>query len=165
MTLTIICVIMSIGFSLIILIPQYKNPISQLVSYPTAIRKRVESLSEYKDIIKKIKQKSIGKKIFSIIVFAVILAIISFFLGGKTFFQTFKYSIIIFMAVNFYDLIVMDIIVFCHSKKLMIKGTEDMIKEYRNPGHHVIGFLKGTGIGIIVALLSGGIVALYNIIK
>ena len=34
---------------------------------------------------------------------------------------------------NIYDLIVFDLIIFCHSQKLMIPGTEDMIKEYRSP--------------------------------
>ena len=48
---------------------------------------------------------------------------------------------------NIYDLIVFDLIIFCHSQKLMIPGTEDMIKEYRSPWHHIKGAIKGIVIG------------------
>jgi hypothetical protein len=70
-----------------------------------------------------------------------------------------------FFVVNLYDLIVLDITIFCHSKKVIIKGTEDMTKEYKNPKHHILGFIKGIFIGFIVSIMSGGIMALYNVIK
>jgi hypothetical protein len=145
--------------------PLYKNPISQIVSYPTAIRKRVESLSEYQDIVKTIEQKNIAKKIIGSILLAIIFAIISYLSGNKTFLRTVINTFIIFFVVNLYDLIVLDIIIFCHSKKLIIKGTEDMIEEYKNPKHHLIGFMKGICIGFIVSITSGGIIVLYKIIK
>ena len=59
---------------------------------------------------------------------------------------------------NIYDLIVFDLIIFCHSQKLMIPGTEDMIKEYRSPWHHIKGAIKGRVIGAFVALLSASII-------
>ena len=62
-----------------------------------------------------------------------------------------------------YDLLVLDIGLFCHSKKTRIPGTEDMDKEYRNPRHHIIGAGTGTIIGAVVALLSGGIIHVVSI--
>jgi membrane-associated HD superfamily phosphohydrolase len=165
MILLIECIILCIIFTLIILPPLYKNPLSQIVSYPTAIRKRVESLPEYQNVIKKIERKNIVKKIIASILIAIIFAAISYFSGAKTFLKTLVNTFIMFFVVNLYDLIVLDIIIFCHSKNLIIKGTEDMVKEYKKPKHHIIGFIKGICIGIIVSIISGGIVVLYNVIK
>jgi hypothetical protein len=147
------------------LIPLYKNPLSKIIDYPTAIRKRVEGLPEYKNFVEAIERRHIIIKIIGAFLFALVLAVISYLTDNKTFFQVFINTFILFFVVNLYDLIILDIIIFCHSKKVIIKGTEDMIKEYKNPKHHIIGFFKGIGIGLFVSLLSGGIITLYNIIK
>ena len=165
MALIIECIILCIIFTLIILIPQYKNPITQIMSYPVSIRRRVETLPEYKDIIGNIKNKNIAKKIIGAFIIAIVLSIISYLTGNETFLRVFANTFTVFLIINLYDLIILDIIIFCHSKKLMIKGTEDMAEEYKNPKHHIIGFIKGIGIGLIISLLSGGIIALYNVIK
>jgi uncharacterized membrane protein (DUF485 family) len=145
--------------------PLYKNPVSQIISYPKAIRKRVESLPEYKNTIKTIERKHIAKKIIALIVFAILFFVINYFSGTKTFSQTSINTFIMFSVVNVYDLIVLDIILFCHSKKVIIKGTEDMTKEYKNPKHHITAFVKGIFLGFITSIMSGGIMALYNAIK
>lgn len=49
---------------------------------------------------------------------------------------------------------------FCHSKKLRIPGTEDMDEDYTNYLFHAKGAMKGMVIGVIVALLSGGMILL-----
>jgi hypothetical protein len=165
MILIIECIILCIIFTIAILIPLYKNPLSKIIDYPTAIRKKVEKLPEYKNIVGAIKQKHIFIKIIGVFLIALVLAVISYLTGNKTFFQVFLNTFILFFVLNLYDLLVLDIIIFCHSKKLIIKGTEDMIKEYKNPKHHIIGFFIGIGIGLFVSLLSGGIISLYNIIK
>ncbi|HBL07271.1 MAG TPA: hypothetical protein DDZ33_10180 [Clostridium sp.] len=61
-------------------------------------------------------------------------------------------------------MIVLDIGLFCHSKRTRIPGTEDMDKEYKNPWHHIKGAVIGIVIGTIVALLSGAIVHIIGII-
>lgn len=69
-----------------------------------------------------------------------------------------------FFVVNIYDMIVLDICIFCHSKKTRIPGTEDMDKEYRSPWYHIKGAGIGTIIGAVVALLSGGMFHFISII-
>jgi hypothetical protein len=165
MILIIECIILCIVFTLAILIPLYKNPLSKIIDYPTAIRKKVEKLPEYKNIIRTVERRHIVIKIIGAFIIALVLAVISYLAGNKTFFQVFINTFILFFVVNLYDLIVLDIIIFCHSKKVIIKGTEDMIKEYKNPKHHIIGFFIGIGIGLFVSLLSGVIIILYNVIK
>ena len=66
----------------------------------------------------------------------------------------------LFFVVNIYDMVVLDWGIFCHSKKLRIPGTEDMDKDYTDYLFHVKGAIKGTVLGIIVAILSGVIILL-----
>jgi len=61
-----------------------------------------------------------------------------------------------------YDLVIFDLIVFAHSKKVVIPGTEDMVSEYKNPIHHIKGACKGIIIGIIAATLASGIVVIID---
>lgn len=61
------------------------------------------------------------------------------------------------------DPLILDMIVFCHSKKLMIPGTEDMKAEYRNPTHHIIGALKGCVISVVAAFLAASFVAVIGL--
>ena len=154
MILLVECIVISILFSLMIFIPLYKNPINQIMSYPPEIRKRVESLSQYKDIINAKEKKHISIKIISVFVFALILCFVAYFSGATTYIEVFKHVFILFFFVNIYDLVVMDLIIFRNVKKFRIPGTEDMEKEYKNPKHHMFGAIVGTAIGIIVAGLS-----------
>ena len=111
MFLTIVCIILCIVFTIAILIPQYKNPLSQIVSYPPAIRKRVESLPQYQDVIKTTKRKNVVRKMVAAVIFIpIILVVISYFSGAETFLSTFLTSFIVFTVVNLYDLIVLDIV-------------------------------------------------------
>ena len=57
MILLVEYIIFSILFSLMIFIPLYKNPIGQIMSYPVEIRRRVESLPQYKESIVKRERK------------------------------------------------------------------------------------------------------------
>lgn len=164
MILAIECFIACLIFTLIILPSLYKEPIKHIMSYPTEIRKRVESLPQYKDVIQKKEKKHLTVKIIAVFMFSIILAVVAYFSGAKSFSKAYIHVFTLFFAVNIYDMIVLDIGLFCHSKKTRIPGTEDMDKEYRNPWHHVKGAGIGTIIGAIVALLSGGMVHFISII-
>ena len=72
--------------------------------------------------------------------------------------------LILFIAVNLFDMLVLDIGIFCHSKKLRIAGTEDMDKEYKNYLFHVKGAVKGIMLGIVISLLSASIVQTVSIL-
>jgi len=58
MVLFIQCIVLCVVFTLAILPPQFKNPLSQITSYPPAIRDRVASLPQYKDILAVTKKKN-----------------------------------------------------------------------------------------------------------
>ncbi len=69
MLLVIECVIACVIFAAIILPTQYKNPIKYIMSYPPEIRKKVESLPQYKDTIKNAEKEHILKKLIAILAF------------------------------------------------------------------------------------------------
>lgn len=154
MLLLIESIILCIIFTILILPPLFKDPISMLVSYPPAIRKRVESLPQYQSILNQEKKRQIKKKIIAAIVISILLTIMAYYSGANTPIKAFNHVFLLFFIVNMYDLIVLDIGITCRSKKVIIPGTEDMIHEYRSPWHHVKGACIGTVIGTIVALLS-----------
>lgn len=162
MILLIQCVVLCVIFTFVILPPQFKNPLSQITSYPPAIRERVANLPQYKDILDVTKKKNIARKIIGTFIAVILLAFFAFFSGETTFLPAFTHVFILFFVVNMYDLIIFDFIVFAHSKKVVIPGTEDMVKEYKNPIHHVKGAGKGIVIGIIAATLAAGIVEIIN---
>lgn len=49
-------------------------------------------------------------------------------------------------------------------KSICVIFAEDMVTEYHNPRHHIVGAGKGTLIGAVIALLSAVLVWLVNII-
>lgn len=158
MILVLESIVLCIVFTLIILPAQYKDPMVMIMSYPPNIIKRVEQLPQYAGCIKEQEQKHISKKIFGVFFFAMVLAIVAYFSGCRTFADTFFHVFMLFFVVNLYDMLVLDWGIFCHSQKLRIHGTEDMDQDYKDYLFHAKGAMKGIVIGIVVALLSGGMI-------
>lgn len=162
MILLIQSVVLCALFTVIILPAQYKNPLALIKSYPPNIIKRVEELPQYKDTIEKKEQAHIRKKLFGCVLFVLVLSAVAYFSGCRDFISAFVHVFLLFFIVNLYDLIVLDWGVACNSKKLRIPGTEDMEKDYKDYFFHVKGAIKGTLLGVIIAVLSGGMVAIVN---
>ncbi|GAA0180974.1 hypothetical protein SH2C18_35750 [Clostridium sediminicola] len=152
-------------FTLMVLPPLYKNPLNCIMSYPTAIRQRVKSLPQYQSEIKKYETKHITAKLLFALVCIILMAAVAWFSGWRTSREAFINIFILFFIVNLYDLFILDIWLFCHNKKVIIPGTEDMLKEYKNPVHHIKGAVIGTLIGLIIATASSGIIGLFNSFK
>lgn len=162
MVLIIECVILCGLFTLMVLPPLYKNPLNYIMSYPTAIRQRVEGLPQYRSSIKNHKTKHITFKLLFVLLCIIFITVIAWASGSRTFIDAFIHIFILFFAVNLYDLFILDIWLFCHSKRVIIPGTEDMLKEYKSPVHHIKGAIIGTLIGLIIATASSGIIVLFN---
>ena len=153
-------------FTLAVPLTLMRDPIKGIMSYPPAIRKRVESLSQYRGSIRQEEKGHIGKKLLSIPAFVTIFALICWFSGVRSYPHAFLYSFCLFLVVNLYDLIVLDWLWFCRSPRVRLPGTEDMDKEYRDLWYHLRGFFIGIGIGAGVSVLSAGLIAiLQTIIK
>lgn len=135
-----------------------REPIKTIYNYPPKIQERVQTLEEYKDKIPT-KENKIGTKLLACIVFIGVLCVVLRYINGyTTFIEAFGYGFLLWTIVNMWDLIVLDIIWFCHDKHFVIKGTEDMVDEYHNYWFHTKGFFIGEELALIVCLITGLIV-------
>ena len=118
MILAIECFIACVLFTLMILPSLYKEPIKHIMSYPTEIRKRVENLPQYKDVIQKKEKKLLTVKIMAVFMLAIIFAVVAYFSGAKSFSKAYIHVFTLSFVVNIYDMIVLDIGLFVTVKKL-----------------------------------------------
>ena len=111
---------------------------------------------------KKFTTKELIKKVIAMIVFTVLFSfVVHIFNGADTFIDGFVDSYIIWLAVDWYDAIVLDCIWFCHSKNVMIKGTEDM-KEYKDFLFHIEQSCIGMLLGLPVCAAVGALVMFFK---
>ena len=156
-----IIVIESIILCLIFTIMVYfmsREPIKTLYNYPPKIQERVKSLEEYKDMIPTEENKVVAKIVASIIFLVIICIVLRYINGYETFIESFGYGFLLWTIVNLWDVIVLDIIWFCHDKHFVFKGTEDMVDEYHNYLFHIKGFFIGEGLALIICSLAGLII-------
>ena len=139
----------------------YLKPLSMINSYPPAIQEKVLELG----LITKEKQskskKSITKKIIALFLLVFLISFVVYkFNGANTFLKGFGYSYLLWAIINWWDALVIDCLWFCHSKRVIIKGTEGM-KEYKDYWFHIKGALIGCLYGIPASLLIGLFVMFY----
>lgn len=80
------------------------------------------------------------KKLAAAIVIALVIAVTLFFVNhARNFLQGFLISYLIWLIIDWYDCFVIDWIWVCHSKKLIIPGTEDLVDSYKDYRFHFIG--------------------------
>lgn len=157
MIIAIESLILCLAFTLAVYLIS-RDPLKELYNYPPAIWERVSSMDEYKGRIPTRKNKLIVKLPACVLFIAVISLILRFINGYTTFLKAFGYGFLLWTIVNLWDLIVLDILWFCHDKRFVIPGTEDMVRDYRDYRFHVRGFLIGEALALIVCAAAGLIV-------
>ena len=157
MVLLIEGIILCVAFTMMVFIISRK-PINTLYNYPPRIQERVKSLDEYKNIIPTQKNK-LAAKLVACVLFVVILSLILRFINGYTTFpEAFGYGFLLWTIVNLWDVIVLDIIWFCHDPRFVFKGTEDMVQDYHDYWFHIKGFFIGEVLALVICALSGLVV-------
>ena len=157
MIIVIESIILCAIFSLMVFVMS-REPIKTLYNYPPKIQERVKSLNEYKDKIPTKENKIVAKILASILFLVILCMVLRYINGYTTFIESFKYGFLLWTTVNLYDVIVLDIIWFCHDKHFIFKGTEDMAKEYHNYRFHIKGFFIGEILALVICGLSGVII-------
>lgn len=163
MILFIECVIGCFVFGVGIVGSVLANKVFWLHEYAPSVQEKFLSLHpEYKPADKQENLLSIIiKKIVGCLLFTLILLLMVYIAGARSFIDGFLYCYIIWFVVNWFDVVVLDIAILANWKKCRLPGTEDMDKEYRSNNRKSIidGFI-GMVIGLVVALIVGALVAL-----
>lgn len=157
MILIIESIVLCIIFTILVYIMS-RNPIKTLYNYPPKIQERVKTLEEYKDKIPRKKNKLLAKFLASIVIIIIISLILRYINGYTTFIEGFGYGFLLWTIVNIYDVIVMDIIWFCHDPYFVFKETEDLKEEYHNYWFHIKESLIGELIALVICVIVGLII-------
>ena len=148
-------------FAMIFVGTTAKNPLSQIHNYPPAIQERCKKLGLITEGQMGYRKKDWMRKLIGIVLLGLVLGFLVYnFNDADTFFLGFAYSYLLWNIINWFDVIVLDCIWFCHSKKVIIPGTEDM-KEYKDYLFHIKGGFKGVLFGLPACLLAGAFVLLF----
>ena len=154
MIIAIESVVLRLIFTLMVYLMS-RDPIKTLYNYPPKIQERVKALDAYKDQIPTRKNKA-AAKIIATMLFVIILSLILRYVNGyTTFLEAFGYGFLLWTVVNLWDMIVLDIIWFCHDPHFVFKGTEDMVSDYHDYGFHIKGFFIGEMLALVVCALAG----------
>lgn len=157
MILFIESVILCLLFTIMVFIMS-RDPIKTVYNYPPKIQERVKSLKEYEGKIPT-QDNKIGAKLIACVLFlAILCGILRYINGYTTFAESFLYGFLLWTIVNLFDVIVLDILWFCHDPYFVLKGTEDMVDEYHNYWFHIKGFFIGEGLASIICLLAALII-------
>ncbi len=143
-------------FTLIVIPMDIKDPLAVIGDYPPAIRKRCEELGLIEKRKKQLSKRELIRKAFAVIVLVAAAVYIMIKVNhATTFLQGFGYTYIIWLAITWFDALVIDCGWFCHSKRMRIPGTEDM-KEY----HDYLFHIKASAVGTLIGLPACAIVGL-----
>ncbi len=128
---------------------------SSLFNYPEDIREEYFKTHERVNVSGKSKKVILTKSI-AILVFVLILAMMAYIAGARTFSDGFWFGFLMMLWIGIYDTFFMDWVLFANLKTFRLEGTEHMDKAYHQKWFHLKGMLfPGTIFGLIVALLVG----------
>ena len=143
-------------FTLIVIPMDLKDPLAVIGDYPPAIRKRCEELGLIEKRKQQLSRKDLIKKGIAVILLIVIAVLVMEKINhATTFLQGFGYTYVIWLAITWFDALVIDCGWFCHSKRMQIPGTEDM-KDY----HDYLFHIKASAVGTLIGLPACAVVGL-----
>ena len=125
-TILIETVVLAILFTIGV-VADSKNPVDTVYDMPEPIINRCLELGLIDESKKADSPQTRRKRLFAAVVIALIMALALCFVNhAGNFLQGFLISYLIWLIVDWYDCFVIDWIWVCHSKKLVIPGTEDL---------------------------------------
>ena len=151
-------IVLCVLFTVLILSKMNKPLEVMIYSYPPAIVDRVIELGLIEDTDRKTSstQKALKRKWPAIIVFGIVLGVFVYFVNGThSFASGFLTSYGLWLVVDWYDALILDIGWFCHSKKIIIPGTEDMVDAYHDYWFHIKESCLGMLLGLPACMIAG----------
>ncbi|MBQ6178653.1 MAG: hypothetical protein IJK32_03945 [Bacteroidales bacterium] len=160
MTFLIEALIACAAFTLFVFLMS-RDPVKSIFNYPPIIIERCRSLGLVDESNRPGGTVFYVKKITALVVFGILLGLLVRYVNGCT---TFWCGVLtaygLWCVVNWFDALVLDCLWFCHDPHFVIKGTEDMVKDYHDYWFHIKGALIGMVLAIPAALIAGLVVIL-----
>lgn len=136
-----------------------KDPVKTIFNYPPEIIERCRSLGLVDDSNKPGGTVFYVKKVTALLVFGVLLGLLVRYVNGcETFWSGVLTAYALWCVVNWFDAFVLDCLWFCHDKRFVIPGTEDMTEAYHDYWFHIKGGFIGMVLAIPAALVAGFVV-------
>ena len=159
MILFVECAVAVALFSAFVIPSTARDPLGWISDYPPAIRERCEQLGLVKPTERRFTPADLARKVVGVaVLLAALVLLLTKVNGATTFWQGFRDSYVIWLAIAWWDALVVDCGWFCHSKRVRIPGIEDM-PEYHDYLFHVKQSCIGTALGLPVCLLVGFLVS------
>lgn len=156
-------VVLCVLFHLAIWVQVRQAPARRVYSYAPVFVQRYIELGKIPDKKNPGTLERVKKKWPAAIVIGILLGVIVYFVNGsRSFLNGFLVSYGLWLVVDWYDAIVIDILWLCHSKMYILPGTEDMTEAYHDYGYHVKASCVGMLIGLPVCLLIGLVVQVIS---
>ena len=158
MTFLIESLIACVIFTLFVFLMS-RDPVKTIFNYPPAIIERCKQLGLVDEGNRPGGKGFYAKKVAALLVFGVLLGLLVRYVNDcTTFWCGALTAYAIWCVVNWFDAIVLDCIWFCHDPHFIIKGTEDMTRDYHDYWFHIKGALIGMVLAIPAALIAGLVV-------
>lgn len=129
-----------------------------LSAYPDPIQQRVKS-----DGVLGPKVKTISPMagfLSNLLLYTVLLLIICYFDREDGFTANFLNVLVMGESLNLFDLLVIDLLWWRHTKRIRFTGTENQPELYSDPKNHLKSFLKGALMFFAAALIAGLVLSL-----
>ena len=140
-----------------------KGRLGLIQEYPKAIQNRCRELGLIEESSGKLMKKATIGKIGFFIGYIVLQTVLAYYIGGaSTFFTGWLLGYLMWVAEMWFDALVVDYLWFCHSKKMVIPGTEDMVGAYHDYWHHIKYAVIGMFTQAVIALPVGLFVMLLG---
>ncbi len=133
------------------------------LNYPPVIVQRLIELGLVSGDKPPSEWRRLKKKWPAILVLGVLLGLLMRCANGcATFLSGFGTSYLLWLIVDWYDALIVDCALFCHSKRFVIPGTEDLTEAYHDYMFHIRGSCFGMLIGLPCCLIAGVLAALLK---
>ncbi|MBQ0058745.1 MAG: hypothetical protein KBS83_02115 [Lachnospiraceae bacterium] len=153
--------VMTVIFTLMILIPLSKNPVWWIHDFPKDIQEEYFKTHE-RIPAAPLSKPAIFKKAFAIVLVIGFMTVLVRLCGARGFRGGFLVSYAMWLIIDWYDCFILDWVFFANLKKIRLPGTEHMDRAYHQKMYHFVHSIVGMAVGLIPCLITGLVMMLIG---
>ena len=120
-------------------------------SYPDVIQEKIRVNEKLSGMIPK-KSSYMVSFLSNYVLFTVVFSIVGLLLRIDGFWNNLWCFLIMGIGLNLFDLLVIDMLWWCNTKRIRFEELDADAEEYKNPQKHFMAFLRGVPVFICVAV-------------